>query len=234
MNYLERAQKGVDDLEAVITRLNNKPVGMDAPFHGAKVGNQTCVNGVPLAFIQKAEEVVTNILLYVSALDTPVQDGIAGWAPDWWEQTKRTAADQRNENGDTTRFADAVALVQRMAEVCLSHAPNGGAMRIETPSGSLCVCYLIPQPHILWQQSLLIVTKCCLQAFESLPGRACVPVKSFPHRRPDRSRRYLRSTTDCSRAKRSQPEIWRADHDRTCEGGLCSEWLRPKLVSSPC
>ena len=37
-----------------------------------------------------------------------------------------------------------VGLVQRLAKIGLSHAPNDGARRIGTPSGSLCVCYQIP------------------------------------------------------------------------------------------
>lgn len=129
MNYLERAQKGVDDLKTIIARLNEKPVGVDAPFHGDEIGSQTSVNGVPLAFIKKAEEVVTNILLHVTALDAPVQDRIAGRAPDWWEQAKRTAADQRSENGDATRFADAVATLDRHAS--------------DETVGLLCIAFLV-------------------------------------------------------------------------------------------
>jgi hypothetical protein len=115
MNYLERAQKGVDDLEAIIMRLNEKAVRVDAPLHGAKVGNQSSVNGVPMIFIRKAEEVVADILLHVSALDAPVQDRIAGRAPEWWEQVKRTAAHQGREDGGTMPFSNAVSALDRHA-----------------------------------------------------------------------------------------------------------------------
>jgi hypothetical protein len=129
MNYLERAQKGVDDLKAIIARLNEKPVGVDAPIQGAKIGNQTSVNGVPLVFIQKTEEVVADILLHVGALDAPVQDGIAGWAPEWWQQAKRIASDQGSEDGDATRFADAVATLDRHAS--------------DETVGLLCIAFLV-------------------------------------------------------------------------------------------
>lgn len=136
MNALERAQKGVDDLEAIIVQLNEEPVRVDAPLHGAKIGNQTSVNGIPLVFIQKAEEVVADILLHVSALNAPVQDSIAGRAPEWWQQAKRMTADQRSENGDATRFADAVTTLDRHASdetvrlLCIAFLVDGLELHI--------------------------------------------------------------------------------------------------------
>lgn len=136
MNYLKRAQKGVDDLEAFIARLNEKPVGMDTPFHGAKLGNQTNVNGVPLAFIEKAEEVVADILLHVRALDAPIHDDIAGRAPEWWQQAKRLAADQRNKDRGASAFANAVAALDRHASdetvrlLCIAFLVDGLELHI--------------------------------------------------------------------------------------------------------
>lgn len=136
MNYLEWAQKGVDDLEAIIMRLNEKAVRVDAPFHGSQIGNQTSVSGVPLVFIKKAEEVVANILLHVSALDAPIHDDIAGRAPEWWQQVKRLAVDQRNKDRRPSAFANAVTVLDRHASdetvrlLCIAFLVNGLELHI--------------------------------------------------------------------------------------------------------
>ena len=97
MDYLERAAKSIDKLEAAIKTFNEKPSGMYRPTEAPQGIQEIAVEKIPIEIVSAAEAAIDFILAALNESSAPPTKR----RPQWWRNIRAFMTQQRFESGLT-------------------------------------------------------------------------------------------------------------------------------------